>query len=80
MTSMIDVPTALATIFDRAGIWHAVDWNGYVYQFPFQQKTGLLPKADVSAITFSQDVEIPILQPIPVETLPLPFNVDALEL
>ena len=80
VTSMMDVPIALATIFEQADIWHAVDWKGYVYQSPFQHPSGRLPKADVSAITFSQDVEIPSLERIPIETLPLPFNVDAPEL
>ena len=80
VTSTIDVPVSMATIFDRAGMWHAIDWNGYVYPIPFQQKMRLIPKADVSAIAFSQDAEIPVLQSISVNTLSDPFILDAPEL
>jgi len=78
--STIDVPAAVATLFDRDGNWHAVDWLGNVYQFPFQQKMGRIPKADVSALSFSQDVAIPDLQSAPLETFPVPLLLDPFEL
>jgi len=76
VTNTMDVPAAVATLFERDGNWHAVDWLGYVYPFPFQQKMGRIPKVDVSALSFAQDATIPDLQSVPLEISPLPFLLD----
>ena len=68
--SAMDVPVALATIFERNGEWQTLDWTGNVYPFPFMQRTGFVPKDDVSAITFSQDTTVPIVRPSSLETFP----------
>jgi bla regulator protein blaR1 len=71
VNSTMDVPVALATIFERNGEWQTMDWTGNVYPFPFMQRTGFIPKDDVSAIAFSQDTTVPIVQPASLETIPL---------
>jgi len=76
VTNTLDAPAAVATLFERDGSWHAVDWLGYVYPFPFQQKMWRIPKVEVSALSFSQDTSIPELQSVPLEISPLPFLLD----
>jgi len=76
VTNTLDAPAAVATLFERDSSWHAVDWLGYVYPFPFQQKMWRIPKVDVSALSFSQDTSIPELQSVPLEISPLPFLLD----
>ena len=79
VTSTIDAPAAVATVCDCGGVWNAIDWLGNVYRFPFQQRIGLIPKSDVSAIAFTQDAVIPDLQSVPVEKPAVPFIQDPFE-
>ena len=76
VSGTMDVPVALASIFEQKGQWQAIDWNGYVYPYPFQQRIGRVSKDDVSAIAFSSDTEIPVVRRVSVMAPPLFFNMD----
>ncbi len=76
VSGTMDVPVALASIFEQKGQWQVIDWNGYVYPYPFQQRIGRVSKDDVSAIAFSSDTEIPVVRRVSVMAPPLFFNMD----